>query len=491
MRIDQTVENHKNEKSIKHKNESWACKIMIAFVITIALAFSAFGQETNTPPADPLAPFRTDKGLISLTKVAPTMTPVWDYKGDFASRSTLFGDLDGWRSNLYDHGLTLDAQLTQVYQGVVSGGSVKGNGSGEYNGLFEANITIDTAKAGLWSGGLLLFTEQTSFGHALKSQPGSLSPVNSTALWPKAYDNSSVVMEYLLVQALPFNTVAMVGRLDPSNYLDLNSFSCTSDSQFLNVSMNSDPLFGRFLTYSVYAILFMTKMNDHLTLAYGAWTPNSQPGDFGGNWDDYGVAVYPIFKYKVSNHPGLFQVIAAYTSKDAVDVGNPRFVPGVITGNPPTKNDNWILEISGEQFLWEPQGVSVAKAEGGRKEEFQVPTKDFAQSQPGFGIFYRLSHTPEDRSAYSLYLSGGIGGRGAIPGRPYDRFGFGPYWVKKSNDLTKLLEPLLRDELGVEAFYNFAITPHMQLSFDSQWIRQGLRSSADAWILGIRLNTRF
>ena len=478
----------KNKPSTKNRSR----KIVTALAATSAVASSAFGQVTNAPAADPMAAFKTDKGFISLTKAAPEMTPVSDYTGDFWHRTTLFDDPGGWRTRAYDSGLTLDAELTQVFQGVVSGGSAKGSGSGAYNGLFEANLDLDTAKAGLWSGGLFVFTEQSSFGHPLKSQAGNLSPVNATALWPIPYYDSSVLTEYLLIQALPLNTVVLVGRLDPSKYLDQNSFSCNSDYQFLNVSMNSNPLFGRFLTYSVYAAIFMTKMSEDFTLAYGIWTPNSQPGDYGGNWDDYGAALYPMFKYKAFNLPGEIQVIGAYTSKNAADVANPRFVPGQITGNGPTKSDNWIVEVSGEQYIWQPKGASVPEAEGGHKEEYHVPTKDFAQDQPGIGLFYRFSCTPADRSAYNVYLSGGIGGRGAIAGRPYDRFGVGPYWVKQSHDVNSLLENRLGDEVGLEAFYNFAITPYVQLSFDAQWIVDpGKQSSDHAVVLGTRLNIRF
>ena len=39
------------------------------------------------PGADPLAAFKTDQGLISLTKVAPELTPVSDYTGDFWNRA--------------------------------------------------------------------------------------------------------------------------------------------------------------------------------------------------------------------------------------------------------------------------------------------------------------------------------------------------------------------------------------------------------------------
>ena len=476
-----------------HKNKTTTrCRTIVsALATTIAVASAAFGQETNAPAADPMAAFKTDKGLISLTKVAPGMTAVSDYTGDIWRRATLFGDPGGERTRLYDHGFTLDAQLTQVYQGVVSGGSTKGNGGGEYNGLFEANMTLGTAKAGLWSGGLFVLTEQTSFGHPLQKQAGNLSPVNATALWPKPYEDSSVLMEYYLAQALPFNTVVMVGRLDPSKYLDQNSFACNSVNQFLNVSMNSNTLFGSFLTYSTYAAFFLTNATDYLTLAYGAWTPDTVAGEYGGDWSDYGLVLNPQFKYKAFNLPGAIQVIAAYSSKDATDVGNPRLLPSVATGNLPTKSDNWIVELAGEQYFWGPKGASVPRAEGGRKEDFHVATKDFAQDRPGVGIFYRFSYTPEDRNAYNTYLSGGFGGRGVIPGRPYDRFGVGPYWLKESSDLNKQPGNLLGDEVGVEAFYNLALTPYVQLSPDVQWISQGIKSSDDAVVLGTRLNVRF
>lgn len=474
---------------MKQNNISNTCgrKVVNALAVTIAVASSALGQvATDAPAADPMAAFKTDKGFISLTKVAPEMTAVADYTGDVWSRATLLDDPGGWRSRLYDHGLTLDAQLTQVYQGVVSGGSANGNEGDEYNGLFEANLTFDTAKAGLWSGGLFVLTEQTSFGHPLQKQAGNLSPINATALWPKSHQTSSELMEYHLIQALPFNTLAIVGRLDPSNYLDQNSFSCTSDSQFLNVSMNSNPLFGSFLTYSTYAAIFMTKVTDELTVAYGAWTPNTAPGDYDGDWHDVGAAIYPIYKYEIVHHPGMIQAILAYTNKNATDVGNPRLLPSLATGTLPSKPDNWIFELSGEQYFWEPQGASVPRADG-----FYVATEDFAQSRPGIGMFYRFSYTPEDRNPYNIYLSGGVGGRGVIPGRPYDRFGLGPYWLQESSDLDKQPGNLLADEVGVEAFYNFAITPWLQLSFDAQWISQAIRSSDDAVALGTRLNTRF
>jgi carbohydrate-selective porin OprB len=76
-------------------------------------------------------------------------------------RSTLFGDFNGGRTNLYEKGVTLDAWLTQVYQGVISGGP-ENHGGADYNGMAEYHVTLDTVKLGWWSGGLFNFTGQTS-----------------------------------------------------------------------------------------------------------------------------------------------------------------------------------------------------------------------------------------------------------------------------------------------------------------------------------------
>jgi hypothetical protein len=40
-------------------------------------------------------------------------------------------------------------------------------------------------------------------------------------------------------------------------------------------------------------------------------------------------------------------------------------------------------------------------------------------------------------------------------------------------------------------YYNFAVTPWLQISADVQWVDQGISTSDDAWILGSRLNIRF
>ncbi len=49
----------------------------------------------------------------------------------------------------------------------------------------------------------------------------------------------------------------------------------------------------------------------------------------------------------------------------------------------------------------------------------------------------------------------------------------------------------LADEQGVEAFYNYFITPWLRLTGDIQWIDTGRDDRVDAVLTAVRLQTRF
>ncbi len=443
-------------------------------------------QATVKPP-----PGQLDNGLISLTKMAPPITRVSDYSGGIWHRNTMFGDLGGRRSEWYDKGFSFDMQATQIYQGVTSGGSVTGSGNGTYNGLLEINAYLDTAKLGWWSGGLLATTLQTSWGTPLSSEVGNISPVNATPLWPVPFVETTRVMEYYLSQGLPHNIMMIVGRVDATNFLDTNSYANIPESQFFNGSLNNDLLWGNLLTFSTYAALFVIPVKEGISIATGVWTPNTQPDDYGGDWNDWAAVINPMFSYHIDGKPGKAQVTYAYSSSDTAPFDNPRFSPNEFTDiisdkeGIRSRSGNWLVTFNLEQHLWTPDGAD---------EDYATGTQDFTNNPPGVGLFYRFGYMPDDRNSFNMTMSGGLGARGIIPGRPNDRMGIGVYGMWASDefkDSSLLLNALLDDEVGFEAYYNFAITPWLQLSADAQYIEQGLTTSDNAWVLGTRLNIRF
>jgi carbohydrate-selective porin OprB len=46
-------------------------------------------------------------------------------------------------------------------------------------------------------------------------------------------------------------------------------------------------------------------------------------------------------------------------------------------------------------------------------------------------------------------------------------------------------------EVGIEGYYNFAITPWLQISADVQWIDSAIKSTGDAVVVGTRIFTQF
>ena len=476
------------------KTTGGALRALLVPLCLAALAANSWAANSTDKSAQATAkppPGQLDNGLISLTKMAPPITRVSDYSGGIWRRNTMFGDLDGRRSDWYDKGFSVDMQATQIYQGVTSGGSVTGSGNGTYNGLLEINAYLDTAKLGWWSGGLLATTLQTSWGTPLSSEAGNISPVNATPLWPVPFVETTRVMEYYLTQGLPHNIMMIVGRVDATNFLDTNSYANIPESQFFNGSLNNDLLWGNLLTFSTYAALFVIPVKEGISIATGVWTPNTQPDDYGGDWNDWAAVINPIFSYHIDGKPGKAQVTYAYSSSDTAPFDNPRFSPNAFTDiisdkeGIRSRSGNWLVTFNLEQHLWSPNGAD---------EDYATGTQDFTNNPPGVGLFYRFGYMPDDRNSFNMTMSGGLGARGIIPGRPNDRMGIGVYGMWASDefkDSSFLLNALLDDEVGFEAYYNFAITPWLQLSVDAQYIEQGLTTSDNAWVLGSRLNIRF
>jgi hypothetical protein len=150
-----------------------------------------------------------------------------------------------------------------------------------------------------------------------------------TPVWPIPFENSTELTEYYWMQALPKEMALLIGRLDATNFLDKNSFTNNPETQFLNASLNNALLLGEFLSFSTYAALLLQPINKNLTISYAVWDPETKPGDYGGVWDHYGVAVNVLFDYQTSSgKKGSISPTVIYTNKDALQ-GNPAFVPGV------------------------------------------------------------------------------------------------------------------------------------------------------------------
>jgi porin len=349
----------------------------------------------------------------------------------------------------------------------------------------EYGLALDTGKLNWWPGGLLTFNAQTGFASGFPLQAGVVSPPNFTEVYPTANKPDTQLMEYYLTQVISKEFTLIAGRLNAVNKLDKNRFANDPREQFMNLSMDNDPLFGSFISFSTYGVLGHWQITDNISISPAVYDASTQPGNYFDNlFNDWGFAAEGELTWKFQeNLGGALKIDGIYVTKDATALDNPRLLLEKIEGIPAeTHSGNWIIALNVEQYLWKPSS-------SGKKSEVRTASFDF--QEPGVGLFGRFSYTPEDRNPWNMYASGGIGGRGIIPGRPYDRLGLGVYWLSESSDLGQQPLDILEDEIGLEAFYNLALTPWAQLSFDFQWINSGISSVDNAVILGTRLLTRF
>jgi porin len=88
---------------------------------------------------------------------------------------------------------------------------------------------------------------------------------------------------------------------------------------------------------------------------------------------------------------------------------------------------------------------------------------------------------------------GGIGGNALFVGRPQDSFSLGYFYYAFSNDLRDALDSTIYfdGEQGLEAFYNYAITPWFKITGDIRYINPSSGNYDNALVLGLRFNTLF
>ena len=147
----------------------WFAAALFVIVVFALTRIGAAQDETQTPREAV-----EEKQPTTISSF--TIYPVPNYGGDFWSRSYLTGNWGGLRSKLADHGVQFEFNVTQIFQGVASGGT---NRTGRYSGLTDMVLKLDSHKLGLWPGGFLFVEAQVPFGNTVNPYSGGILPVNT------------------------------------------------------------------------------------------------------------------------------------------------------------------------------------------------------------------------------------------------------------------------------------------------------------------------
>jgi len=483
--------------SIQKNHPRSACLPVLGFALTIQLAaLPAMGGDESGP-----GPVQGDastsevevKKPVSVLDAAPSLysglirmpnyygDPNMDREtldGSILARQYLFGSLGGLRDRAADHGLILDMDLTQVYQGVVSG---DGDG-GRYFGSGDVWLGLDSGRAGLWPGGLLISHFEGNWGEVVTGT-GGLLPLNADTTMP-ASPSSLALSELYLFQALPEDFSVMAGKVYWAGIADKSLFANNERTQFLYEGLVNNAILGAFVPYTALGAAVSKKITPELGLTAVGFSNDSSADRPAFDTFDFGAftcALTAEWTPTFGGLPGNYNIIFGYSSKDitSYDIDD-EYLLGEIIGTVPVaqESENYAMVMAGSQYLW------VDKT--GRRSDGRPV---------GFGPFFRFGIAPEDRNLIDQFYSAGLGGNGGPFRRHNDSWGIGWAGSHISSDFRRDAGVLGVDvgdfEHVWEAYYQVAITPAVHASFHAQYLNSAKPSADDAVILATRLQVNF
>lgn len=379
-------------------------------------------------------------------------------------RETLTDDWFGTGTTLRDHGIGFSGSLTQFYQGLAAG---SGSHDWKYGGKADGFLRIDGEKIGLWQGFGVNLHAEINYGEALTTPGGTLLPSNTALAFPGANDTFGDLSLYF-TQQLGNDVTVMFGKINMIDLYDAGrEFSGGRGvEQFQHLQFVA-PISGITPPTMLGGILsvktepakytFMVYDPDNKVRKTGFENPFDKGVNFSGS-----VELASRFFEQTGKH--VFS--AAYSTQNGIDLADiPQLVlPG--TPAPGSKSNRWYLSYSFEQSLW---------------RDPTDPTK-------AWGLFGQTAVSDGNPNPIEWSVLGGIGGTSPIPGRERDKFGLGLFYVGYSSefkDSLRLVVPI-SDESGLEAFYNYAVTPWLRLTADAQFVRPSINNQDTAIITGIR-----
>lgn len=409
--------------------------------------------------------------------------PIPDYSGDLWKRDRLTDGWKGRRREWAEKGVQLEMDWVQTVQSIVDGGRSTDT---EYGGSLDYLLYVDLYRMGLVPGALVKVRGESRYGESVNPISGNILAVNTDAFMPLTRrpddDIALTVTDLTYYQFLSEKFGAFVGKIDTLDS-DLNEFaSGRGNTQFQNMN---------FIFNSTLALL------PYSTLAAGAlWTPtkrftaqaaffNTEDASTSSGFNDFGdgwsFSTEADFQYQLGGLPGGTNVGLVYSGDNQFFNYNGRFtlVPGegIV---PPTEDETWTIYGSGWQYVH-------------AEEEARGPM-DLLNGKPdlqGVGVFWRLGFADDETNPVEWAISGGLGGRGMIPGRDNDTFGAGYFYSSLVTTRFTGTVGIEDNTQGFEIFYNLAVSPAAQVTFDVQLIDSAASALDTAVILGVRVFLRF
>ena len=415
--------------------------------------------------------------------------PIPNYEGDIWNRSYLTGDWGGKRTDWAGKGIQFDVDSVTWVDTVVDGGKTDDS---EFGGNITYNLELDLMRAGILPGALIQVRAESRYGSSGLLNTGQITPNNTAALSPTnysdpdgGYDLALSQLSYLQLFSEHFGVIG--GKLDLYGDGAPNEFAGgRGRTQFMNWNLNvSTPaLFVPASTIGVGVVLLPNKNLNIVSLLLSGTECTNSSNCFDDLDDKGGVSVNTAsYQYNLGGLPGGVNGSFFYFfDGDFTEIGS--ITPGLDDGGldlvGSEETESWQGSISFWQYL---------SVEGTHEGPLHL-----LNGQPdlqGWGIFGSLSFADPDTNPWETSVNFGVGGRGIIPSRPNDLFGVGGFYNDLSSSRVQAAIGFEEDYAGLEAFYNFAITPAAKLSTNIQYLPSAEPRVDDSVMISGRLQLKF
>lgn len=353
-----------------------------------------------------------------------------------------------------------------------------------YTGRGDYALTFDLEKFGGLPKGTLLVRAQHWWGEYgnVSLSTGAFPPaIFPVAIPPRPNDPGiPFLTDFVITQPLSKEWVVFIGKKNVLGAADQDEFAGGNGvSQFMNQAFIANPAFLLALPYTGFTAGFVSPREWGSFSAF-VYDPKDRTADF-FRLDDLfakGVIVGAEVKAKTNffSLPGEHHVGGIWKHVELTDLRFNEPPPGVypepVVPRFPTLGDSYTIYYGFDQYL-------------------QVYSQE---TKRGWGVFGRASISDGNPTPIRYFLSLGVGGYSPIGYRRGDTFGIGCYYTGASREFGPLPRALFgpRDGVGVELFYNFQLTPWMNLTPDFQFIKPEAGAIArNAYLGGVRLNLKF
>lgn len=348
------------------------------------------------------------------------------------------------RFNLADHGIDVDL-VTRSEAFSNRRGGLALNDDAKHRGLVDLILTIDTQRAGMWTGGTLLVTAQHGYGTGVCDRyVGDLQGLSNID-----GRDFTQISEIWFQQSLAADRLRLkAGRQDAN----IDFVTTRFGSDFINSSFGLIPTVPA-PTFPDPAPGFAAflDLSNRVALATGIYA-----GERG---------TFSIMEFALGS--------AGRTGSRA---GSYRFGVWHQDGDPgPITESAFPSEFSGNY--------------GAYLTFDQVLLQRSHRTARGLGLFLQLGVTPQDRNEIAGYAGGGLSVAGLIRGREDDVAGIGVAHAQLSDRVREI--DGRKNETAIELFYRVKLAPWLGLQPDLQYIINPGGDGENALAVGLRLDLSF